>query len=157
MSFGDKETQSVSCPSVDSIGVHRPHLRVPSVVSCFLAQWGSRLRIETSLHKQSHPFRDSSLSPLHDLRRIIPLQPSHSPSSFVRIRRELHSRVYHCPDNNDLPTRKLLRVGAPSGWKGASGNGETLIERRDEVNPMTGSLKKASETGSHLAFGSISL
>lgn len=69
------------------------------------------VRTEISPHKQSHPFRDSPLLPFVSLaENLPPLRPLHSPSSIRPTRRELHSRVYHCPDNNDLPTGELLRV-----------------------------------------------
>jgi len=96
-------------------------------------------RRKTSPHKQSHPFRNSSLVSLHTL----PLEKNLFPSSFAfplahssKPARELHSRVYHCPDNNDLPTRELLRVGVSGGQEGASRG--VWPERRDEASRMAG-------------------
>lgn len=54
---------------------------------------------ETDPRKQSHPFGDR-----------YPVVGTRLPYS----RRELHSRVYHCPDNNDLPMA-LVRGTRPTG------------------------------------------
>lgn len=113
----------------------------------------SYVRTEISPHKQSHPFRDSSLVPLVSLAESLPpLRPLHSPSTIRPTRRELHSRVYHCPDNNDLPTGELLRVRFRESRRVASG-GVAGEEGRGEPHGRT----EEGETGSHLAFGSISL
>lgn len=82
MSFGNKETpnQSFSCPSIDSMTFIGLIYASPVSFLAFSPNEGrGYVRIETSLHKQNHPFRDSSLSPLHHSRRGISLQPSHSP------------------------------------------------------------------------------
>lgn len=96
-----------------------------------------------SPHKQSHPFPDSPLPSLCAIvslaENFSPLPPLHSPSSIRPTRRELHSRVYHCPDNNDLPTRELHFGFRKSRRVYLEG----LPEERDEVNPMAGPLKKA--------------
>lgn len=91
----------------------RPHA---SSLSFSPNQGRGHARTETSPHKQSHPFRDSPFSLIPPLAHAERVSPSPRPSAFPLVRsskpwRELHSRVYHCPDNNDLPTRKLLRVG----------------------------------------------
>lgn len=95
---------------------------------------------DQSAYKHSHPFRNSFLVPLQatlPLEETYSLRPLHSPSPIRRTRRELHSRVYHCPDNNDLPTRELLRV------RGCASRGVAQRERRDEVSRMAGPPKKA--------------
>lgn len=103
------------------------------------------VRINRAIH--------SLLPPLVSLAENLPLlRPLHSPSSIRPTRRELHSRVYHCPDNNDLPTGELLRVGFREGGRVASG-GVAREEGRGESCGRT----VEGETGSHLAFGSISL
>lgn len=59
----------------------------------------------SSSHKQNHQSERFPLSRAFSL--CLCMHPS---SSFIRRnRRELHSRVYHCPDNNDLPTREEAR------------------------------------------------
>lgn len=99
----------------------------------------SYVRTEISPHKQSHPFRDSSLPPLVSLAESLPpLRPLHSPSTIRPTRRELHSRVYHCPDNNDLPTGELLRVRFRESRRVRLVG---LPEKRDEVSPMAGPKK----------------
>lgn len=78
---------------------------------------------EADPRKQSHPFGDR-----------YPVVGTRLPYS----RRELHSRVYHCPDNNDLPMA-LVRGTRPTG------------EERETKG------REGWEAVSHLAFRSISL
>lgn len=115
------------------------------------------IRVETSLHKQSHLFRDSSLTPLSYEPRGKPfpfsLRISPHPSS------ESGANSIHGFITVQITTIYLhanfCGLGLRAGGRACLELG--LIERKDGANPMTGSLKKASETGSHLAFGSISL
>lgn len=106
------------------------------------------VRINRAIHSAIRP-----LLPLVSLAESLPpLRPLHSPSTIRPTRRELHSRVYHCPDNNDLPTGELLRVRFRESRRVRLVG---LPEKRDEVSPH--GRTEEGETGSHLAFGSISL
>lgn len=81
----------------------------------------------------------SAIRPLSSLpsvrhRLFLPFVFCISPSFNRPTRRELHSQVYHCPDNNDLPTLKLLRVVFRArGWESPT----RFRESTDEVSPTT--------------------
>lgn len=71
---------------------------------------------ETDPRKQSHPFGDR-----------YPRSGGGYTPPLAFARRELHSRVYHCPDNNDLPM-VLVRGTRPTGEE--RGRKEGRGERR---------------------------
>lgn len=81
----------------------------------------------SSSHKQNHQFERFPLTRAFSL--CLCMHPS---SSFIRRnRRELHSRVYHCPDNNDLPTREEAR-------ERSRGKGQTLCPGVDQAKRKRG-------------------